>query len=474
MPAFENTRRELCLRALTAAFALAHLAGSAQAQGHPEWDDEYFMTVTFCQPNLTTDCSSPANHQVIASGSDDGSTWTVLPYWGMFIYNGSVPDIVRRGNTVYVFTPNEVARYNVETEVWTPPVSVTLTDPATTGGFVDPSVYIDQHGRIVLFYLLGVMGQDPAGCSPAGSSCTKYIHSAVEVPGSDGTAFVVESGDRLTISTGGSDPPISSDPEIIRVGDEFIVLLSRGTSTQLWTSPSLHGTYTPSPSLPGGYLWQNGPAVASGLYFESTGEYWFYAHEYSPTHNTNVIRRAVVSSITSQIPSSSWTTAAGPNDFGLSNSTELGSPGICVNSSMWPAEEADRCPQPSPYCVSSPNSAGPGAELSWSGSTRITENDFHLDCAGLPAAQFGLYYYGANQVNAAFGDGYRCVGGTTHRFNAISTNAATQWVDFTNPPTSAGEIAAASTWNFQFWFRDPAANATGFNLSDALEVTFCP
>ena len=470
----ETARRRTSALVGGALLTLTILAANATAQGHPEWDDEYFMTVTICEPNSTTNCSSPTSHQVVASGSDDGASWFVLPYWGMFMYHGSVPDIVRRGNMVYIFTPNEVARYNVETEVWTPPVSVTLTDPATTGGFVDPSVYIDQHGRIVLFYLLGILGQDPAGCSPSGSTCTKYIHSAIEVPGSDGTAFVAKPGDRLAVPTGGNDPPISSDPDIIRVGDEFIVLLSRGNSTQLWTSPSLHGTYTLSPSLPNGYLWQGGPAVASGLYHESTGEYWFFGHQYSSTYNTKVIRRAVVSSITSQIPSSTWTTVAGPNDFGLSNATELGSPGVCLNSPNQGADEIDRCPLPATYCPISPNSAGAGALLSWSGSTRITDNDLHLECAGLPPSQFGLFYYGPTQVQVSFGDGYRCVGGSTHRFTAVSTDAAAQWVDFTNPPSSSGEITVASTWNFQFWFRDPSANATGFNLSDALEVTFCP
>jgi len=474
MQAMETSWTRSGARVGGALLTLMILTARATAQGHPEWDDEYFMTVTICEPNLTTDCSSPINHQVIASGSNDGTNWFVLPYWGMFMYHGSVPDIVRRGNMVYIFTPNEVARYNVETEVWTPPVSVTLTDPATTGGFVDPSVYIDQHGRIVLFYLLGILNQDPAGCSPIGTTCTKYIHSAIEVPGSDGTAFVAVTGDRLTIPTGGSDPPISSDPDIIRVGDEFIVLLSRGNSTQLWTSPSLHGTYTLSPSLPNGYLWQSGPAVASGLYSESTGEYWFFGHEYSSIYNTKVIRRAVVSSITSQIPSSTWTTVAAPFHFGLSNATELGSPGVCLNSPNQGADEIDRCPLPATYCPISPNSAGAGALLSWSGSTRITDNDLHLECAGLPPSQFGLFYYGPSQVHVSFGDGYRCVGGSTHRFTAVSTDAAAQWVDFTNPPSSSGEITVASTWNFQFWFRDPAASAAGFNLSDALEVTFCP
>jgi hypothetical protein len=29
-----------------------------------------------------------------------------------------------------------------------------------------------------------------------------------------------------------------------------------------------------------------------------------------------------------------------------------------------------------------------------------------------------------------------------------------------------------SAWNVQFWYRNPAAGGTGFNLSDALHVDF--
>jgi hypothetical protein len=43
-----------------------------------------------------------------------------------------------------------------------------------------------------------------------------------------------------------------------------------------------------------------------------------------------------------------------------------------------------------------------------------------------------------------------------------------------HPRPGRRQITAGSTWNFQFWFRDPVAGGASFNLSDGLGVTFCP
>ena len=39
---------------------------------------------------------------------------------------------------------------------------------------------------------------------------------------------------------------------------------------------------------------------------------------------------------------------------------------------------------------------------------------------------------------------------------------------------TGGPIAAGSTWNFQCFFRDPAAGGSRFNTTDAVAVTFLP
>ena len=53
---------------------------------------------------------------------------------------------------------------------------------------------------------------------------------------------------------------------------------------------------------------------------------------------------------------------------------------------------------------------------------------------------------------------------------------AKRHLDFTLPPASSGpgRITAGSTWNIQFWYRDPPGGPAGFNLSNGLAATFCP
>jgi hypothetical protein len=45
--------------------------------------------------------------------------------------------------------------------------------------------------------------------------------------------------------------------------------------------------------------------------------------------------------------------------------------------------------------------------------------------------------------------------------------------DFTDPALPTAQIASGDEWNFQFWYRDPVGGGANFNLSDALEITFC-
>jgi hypothetical protein len=137
------------------------------------------------------------------------------------------------------------------------------------------------------------------------------------------------------------------------------------------------------------------------------------------------------------------------------------------------------CPDPNTYCVTSPNSVGPGALIGSVGLPSVSVNNFVLSASSGPPGQPGIFYYGSGQVQLPFGNGFRCVGGSVSRLPSVTianNGRAFYQLDFTQPPANGGpgEITPGSTWNFQFWYRDPQGGGHGFNLSDGLEVTFCP
>ncbi|MCH2106707.1 MAG: zinc metalloprotease, partial [Planctomycetes bacterium] len=59
------------------------------------------------------------------------------------------------------------------------------------------------------------------------------------------------------------------------------------------------------------------------------------------------------------------------------------------------------------YCVSSSNSTGAAAIISYGGSLSISENDLSLYAGPMPTNQYGLYIFSANQAQASFGNGTR-------------------------------------------------------------------
>ena len=135
------------------------------------------------------------------------------------------------------------------------------------------------------------------------------------------------------------------------------------------------------------------------------------------------------------------------------------------------------------YCTGNPNSTGGGALIDTAGSTSLAANDFSLYVSGAVPSVPGIFFYGGGQSSTPFGDGVRCVaaGGLgIFRLNPAQVISVfgdlSRPVDLTAPPagSGAGQIQAGDTWNFQFWYRDVAAGGAGFNLSDAVSVTFCP
>ena len=125
------------------------------------------------------------------------------------------------------------------------------------------------------------------------------------------------------------------------------------------------------------------------------------------------------------------------------------------------------------------NSTGAGAALTPSGSSNWAADDLSLTLFPVPTNQFGLVFMGTNSLSppALFGDGLRCVGGNVCRLGVQNSGVFGAIVVgpglIGNSVGTACPILAGETWYFQGWYRDPGGPCnTGFNLSNAVEVTF--
>lgn len=137
----------------------------------------------------------------------------------------------------------------------------------------------------------------------------------------------------------------------------------------------------------------------------------------------------------------------------------------------------DPCATPVPYCVTSPNSVGPGGSVSWLGSTSIAANDFALTSTGLPPSTPGVYFFGSAPNAVPFADGTLCVSAPTHRLGLVTsfvTGDAYLPLDLTDLPAAAPPLVSGSRLFFQLWYRDPTGGPAGSNLTNGLDVTFCP
>ena len=140
------------------------------------------------------------------------------------------------------------------------------------------------------------------------------------------------------------------------------------------------------------------------------------------------------------------------------------------NSGMAFVMSGNDCLPPSTYCIGLPNSVGAGARIGWIGSASIAFNQLTLKCTGLPPGGNGIFFHGSTQVQALFGDGYRCVGGSIVRFSVNTADPSGMVLRQFNTqalvqgaPLSAGDVR-----NFQFWYRNQLPGGSGFNLSDGL------
>ncbi|MFT7670034.1 MAG: hypothetical protein ACI8X5_002741 [Planctomycetota bacterium] len=127
------------------------------------------------------------------------------------------------------------------------------------------------------------------------------------------------------------------------------------------------------------------------------------------------------------------------------------------------------------YCVGAANSAFPGAMISASGSSTVSDNNFTLRADNVVPSTPGLFFFGPNQIQLPFGEGFRCVGGQVLRMPpplvASAAGVAIHVVDMNTVP-ALGAISPGTTHNFQYWYRDVPGGPNGFNLTDGLSITF--
>ena len=252
-----------------------------------------------------------------------------------------------------------------------------------------------------------------------------------------------------------------------------------------------------------GGFWVNGTGyIGSGLW--NTGEWVRIAHRVNYMDNTSAVFVNGVKVLDdSQLAAPDWLYGQGSgnpvwmltDDSGGTDVSVVYCSALAITDSLLPDSViADLAgpraagifvtPDASRYCYGAPNSTGVGCFLDWEGGSSLASDDLRLSALGAVPNQAGLFYYGPQQAQVMFGDGLRCVGsGALGIFRifpilqADSVGRASLELDLAAPPANsgAGQITAGSTWNFQYWYRDPQLpGGSGFNLSDALQVLFRP
>ncbi len=238
---------------------------------------------------------------------------------------------------------------------------------------------------------------------------------------------------------------------------------------------SIYGAMSATKPTISGLSISGNQITVTGTNFSSSGnEVWFT--QAAAGGNGTPIKVTGLSSngtsITATIPAT-----AGPGDVMVRKNSTAHS-GL---SNSWPTDlaGAGACTTPVNYCTSNANSGdAQGGSISFSNTPSLSANNFGLSAFGLPAGKVGLFFYGPNQANSAFGEGRLCIGGSITRLSPQVTDFlgfASESIDFTSSPFNGGNGQAISgnTMNFQFWFRDPGFGPAGFNTTDALSVTFC-
>jgi hypothetical protein len=120
------------------------------------------------------------------------------------------------------------------------------------------------------------------------------------------------------------------------------------------------------------------------------------------------------------------------------------------------------------------NSSGQGGRLVASGTARIGTDSVVLQGTQMTNSSV-LYIQGSTQVNAAFGDGARCAGGTVVRLGQrTNTGGSSSFPSAGVRLSDVGHAIAGQTLAYQAWYRDAASFCTTstFNLTNGVRITW--
>jgi hypothetical protein len=153
--------------------------------------------------------------------------------------------------------------------------------------------------------------------------------------------------------------------------------------------------------------------------------------------------------------------------------------GIQQDGDQPPGSNDDAGGSATNYCQAANNSTGFPALISYGGSLSLTDNTFALNVAGVPPKpnSWGMFTYGQVQYNVPFGNGYLCISPFAPGIFKMPTQslaAGTVSLSMASHPIQFLAFTPGSSWNYQFWYRDPDAGGANFNLSDGLHVVFAP
>jgi hypothetical protein len=128
-------------------------------------------------------------------------------------------------------------------------------------------------------------------------------------------------------------------------------------------------------------------------------------------------------------------------------------------------------------CANSSNALG--ARLSTSGNSTVSADTLTLIGSGMPSVTTCLFYQGTGSTSVVFGDGLRCVNGTTVRLGTKTVSGGNaQYPSGADAPVSVrGQVpASGATRYYQAWYRNSAAFCTPatFNLSNGVSVVWLP